>query len=238
MTAAIPVQSRFTPGQPHSAPAAAPGGLDLTTLAADLHDGLAQELFAARMLVDDVLTAGELPADAKATLEQLSDRLAGSSHTLRTALLQWRRTGPSGPPPRSTAKRVREYARKFECAHGIPTTVTVCGHGRAPEPAGTELLARTVREALANVAKHAQASRAVVSLDRGPLRWTVTVEDDGRGKPAFVRRHAQAPAGLSFGLASLADQAAQAAGGLAVGRSHRLGGLLVSMSVPADRTAS
>lgn len=238
MTAAIPMQSRFTAERPRSAPPAAPGGRDLTALAADLHDGLAQELFAARMLVDEVLASAELSMDTKATLEQLSDRLAGSSHTLRTALLRWRRSGTSAPPPRPVVDRVRDCVREFEGAHGIPTAVTVSGHGPAPEPAGTELLARTVREALANVAKHAQASRAIVTLDRGPLWWTVTVEDDGRGEPALVRSHTRAPVGLAFGLMSLADQAARAAGGLAVGRSRRLGGLLVRMSVPAERTAS
>lgn len=235
MTAVIPIQSRSTPQRSHSASPAPPGVPDFTALAADLHDGLAQELFAARMLVDEALASDGLSLGAKATLEQLSVRLADSSRTLRTALLQWRRSGASAPAPRPVTSLVRDHAREFERTHGLPTTVTVSGHHAVHEPAGTELLARTVREALANVAKHARASQAAVSLHRGSLWWTVTVEDDGCGKPATLCGRAGESGGLPFGLTSLADQAAGLAGGLAIGRSRRLGGFQVSMSIPADR---
>lgn len=234
MTATLPRQSRSF--AEHARPER-PDRCDLTGLATDLHDGLAQELFAARMLVDDALAVGDLPQEAKAKLEQLSLRLTGSSHTLRTTLLRWRRSG-SEPTSRPVLDRVRDCVRQFERTYGVPITVDVSGHGPEPGHDGAELVVRTVREGLANIAKHARASRAAVALVRSQRCWSVTVEDDGIGDAAFAGDHTDAAAGPSFGLSSLADQAARAAGNLAVRRSARLGGLLLTTSVPAGKGAA
>jgi signal transduction histidine kinase len=44
-------------------------------------------------------------------------------------------------------------------------------------------LARIVQEGLVNIRKHSGATRALVRLARKDERWTLTVEDDGRGFP-------------------------------------------------------
>lgn len=237
MTATLPLQSRSIgefprPTRPE------PDQRDLTTLAAELHDGLAQELFAARMMLDEALALSELPPETQATLKQLSVRLAGSSRTLRTTLLRWRQAGRPRPTSRPVPDRVRECVREFERAYGISSTVRVSGHGPTPGSEGIEVVVRTVREGLTNVAKHANGSRVAVTLQRGALCWSVTVEDDGHGDPIFVRHRVGVPAGLSYGLTSLADQAARAAGEFTVGRSLRLGGLRVTTTVPTGRASA
>lgn len=125
----------------------------------------------ARMNLDEIIASLELPDEARAAPDQLSVQLASSSHTLRTALLRRLHDGGRRPSALSAEERVRDCVREFEGAHGVPAAVTVCGSGPVPGPAGTDLLVRTVREALVNVAKHAGALRAAVTLERGPLRW-------------------------------------------------------------------
>jgi signal transduction histidine kinase len=61
-----------------------------------------------------------------------------------------------------------------------------------------------LREALANVAKHAQASRADVTVEVGP-DLVLTVRDNGIGLTKTTRRS---------GLANLADRAAELGGSL------------------------
>ncbi|MGH3466751.1 MAG: hypothetical protein ACRDQF_03335, partial [Thermocrispum sp.] len=62
--------------------------------------------------------------------------------------------------------------------------------------------------------------------------WTVEIEDDGVGDSADVRTRLSQPVGLSFGLSSLADEAARLGGRLWVSRAQRLAGISLSVSVP------
>lgn len=234
MTLTIPEQSVRT-AEVADRPVPRASGPSLRALTAELHDGVAQELFAIRMTLDEVLASSDLSPSARDELHRVSAQLAGSCHTLRSVLMRWhqqsRRT-----PSKSVARLVRATVREFEAGHGIRGDVTVRGAGPEPGQASAQMLVRSVREALLNVAKHANASRAAVTLERGPHRWTVSVEDDGCGDPASVRCRTREPAGLSLGLSSLADHAASVSGGLTVGRSERLGGIILTVSVPVAKT--
>jgi signal transduction histidine kinase len=66
-----------------------------------------------------------------------------------------------------------------------------------------------VSEALANVAKHAEASEAAVTIDGAPDRLVVTVTDDGRGGAA-------ADLAGGSGLAGLTDRVAAVGGTLTI----------------------
>lgn len=85
---------------------------------------------------------------------------------------------------------------------------------RQPKPLGDELrilLFRVVRELLHNVAKHADAGRAAVSMQRDGNKMRITVQDDGRGFD---------PNGLSvtggFGLFSIREQVKHLGGHLRI----------------------
>jgi two-component system nitrate/nitrite sensor histidine kinase NarX len=51
-----------------------------------------------------------------------------------------------------------------------------------PQPVCREL-SRIVQEGLVNVRKHSQARTALVRLSARNARWTLVIEDDGRGFP-------------------------------------------------------
>ena len=100
-------------------------------------------------------------------------------------------------------------------------------------PAGAPMLDRereavayfVVAEALTNIAKHAEASRALVTVSRGADALHLRIEDDGRGG-AQVRRD-----GFSTGLAGLTDRL-RATGGALEMSSPPDGGTVLRAQIP------
>ena len=88
----------------------------------------------------------------------------------------------------------------------VATTVTAVPDGRFPAPIEATAYF-VVSEALANVAKHARASSAQVTIRKRPGRLVVEVSDDGTGG-------ARPEAGS--GLRGLADRVASVGGVLRV----------------------
>ncbi|HSC01538.1 MAG TPA: ATP-binding protein, partial [Burkholderiaceae bacterium] len=90
-------------------------------------------------------------------------------------------------------------------------------------------LLRIVQEALANVAKHAQAQRAWLTIHRHAGRVDVVVEDDGNGLP----EPPAADGGSHYGLEIMRQRAASLGGTLDVG-PRAGGGTRVHLSFPTE----
>jgi signal transduction histidine kinase len=97
-------------------------------------------------------------------------------------------------------------------------------------PATERLLFVTAREALRNVARHADAHAATVRVATDGARVELVVDDDGRGFPADEVL-AKGPNG-HLGLALLSDLAERAGGDLAV-VSHDGAGTRLTLGVPS-----
>jgi len=95
------------------------------------------------------------------------------------------------------------------------------------------VLYRVAQEALTNVAKHARAHRAWVSLRTGQGRVTLQVGDDGTGFTASHRADPVAgPLGQDhFGLASMRQQLEMAGGSWQV-RSRPGQGTTITATLP------
>jgi len=77
---------------------------------------------------------------------------------------------------------VVDLCRQFQQATGVPIVATV--DASAPHELAPEIsiaLFRIIQEALANIYRHAGASRATLSLDFTPDGARLVIEDDGRG---------------------------------------------------------
>ena len=110
-------------------------------------------------------------------------------------------------------------------AERAPVPVEVRGEvGRLPEAIEAALYF-VCSEALANVAKHASASRASIVLSEGRERVVVNVQDDGIGGADPAR---------GSGLRGLADRVEALGGRLRV-QSARLSGTRVVAELPRDR---
>jgi signal transduction histidine kinase len=146
----------------------AAGDAERKRLERDLHDGAQQRLLAAglalQLLADD-RTNGELLGEAQAELHAALRELRELARGIHPAILT-----NSGLPA-----AVRSLVDRAP----VPVDMAVAD-GRHPEAVESAAYF-VVSEALANVAKHAQACSATVSIARDHGRLVVQVHDDGRG---------------------------------------------------------
>ncbi len=108
---------------------------------------------------------------------------------------------------------VRQYATEWATSNNITTDIHMNRVDRPHRlsPSIETALYRIVQEALANVAKHAQASTVSILLRREGGRVRLIIEDDGRGFSAETT-----PPGQSFGIRTISERAAQHGGKLAL----------------------
>jgi signal transduction histidine kinase len=88
------------------------------------------------------------------------------------------------PEPLETARlgdALADVASRWSALHGIKVQVTTTGTARPLQPGAEFALLRTAQEALANVAKHAGASRVGLTLSYMDHDVALDVRDDGRG---------------------------------------------------------
>ncbi len=194
-------------------------------LAREIHDTVAQGLTSVVMHLEAADQAfDERTADARRHLEQARstarDSLAEvrrSVHALRPELLRGV----------SLAEALERAGRRWSAETGILARFHVTG-SRVPLHPNTETaLLRTVQEALANVAKHASATRVTVTLSYLGETVTLDVDDDGvgfAGSP-LVREDG------GFGLTVMRERIAAVGGRLEV-ESAPGQGTTVAASVP------
>jgi signal transduction histidine kinase len=183
----------------------------------DLHDGIIQAIYAVSLSLEDVPELMEQGHDADAV-----DRIDRSIDRLHTTISDIRRfitglgSGGYGPP-------LRESLENLAAADAMAGLL-------APEE--EHELVQIAREALSNVARHARASRASLSVRREGARITLIVEDDGVGFEPDARRTTG-----HFGLSNLKDRAA-AVGGVAQIESAPGKGTRIIVKLPVSEGES
>jgi len=189
-------------------------------LAAEVHDGLAQDLsLAMRELA--LLAATPPPAAAEASQQRLRAAVASAHEIVRSRL-----TGMVAPAPLGGLRPALEELCDRFAHRGL--AVRLAGDAQLPEvPPGVAAVAiRVLSEALANVERHAGASHAALAAHAGDGRLELVVEDDGRG----FDEEAAAPEG-HFGLLVMRERA-RSAGGVLTIDSEPGRGTRVSLDLP------
>jgi len=191
-------------------------------LARDLHDSAKQQAFAAAAQVSAARAL--LKADPEAA-ETHIEEAEGLIYDLRqelTSLIQELR--PAALASKGLAPAVRDYAEDWSRQNGITVAVSVQGE-RSLALDSEQSLFRIMQEALANVARHSEASGVEISLLYTKEAITLTVTDDGLGFEAGDK-------GIGFGLNSMEERVQRAGGTLTV-ESELSKGSTVSCTVPA-----
>jgi signal transduction histidine kinase len=148
---------------------------ELERIERDLHDGAQARLVAIAM--DLGLAQQKLDEDPEHARQLLADARDGAS----AALVELRDLARGIRPALLAERGLAEAVRAFAARSPVPATVTAeLGEGRMPEPVESAAYF-VIAEALANVAKHAGARRATVSLVRRGELLEVLVVDDGHG---------------------------------------------------------
>jgi len=182
-------------------------------IAADLHDGVVQELAAVSF---NLAAAGQRAAGAP---PELRDALTEGAGRARQSMRQLRSLVVDIYPP--DLHRAGLPAALSDLAEGVRSrdivpSVEVPEHLDLPTDV-EELLFRSAQEAVRNVVKYADARNVHVAVVRENGHAVLEVRDDGRGfDPATV------PDG-HLGLRLLADAAAETGGRLAVDSSPSSG---------------
>ena len=147
-------------------------------MAREIHDTLAQGLTG----IITQLQAAEQAADDPAGWRR---HFGAATRLARESLSEARRSVEALRPESLETARLSEalgdVAGRWSALHGIPVQVTTTGTAR-PMPSEAEFaLLRTAQEALANVARHAQATRVGVTLSYMEHEVALDVRDDGQG---------------------------------------------------------
>jgi signal transduction histidine kinase len=180
-------------------------------MAREIHDTLAQGLTG----IITQLQAAEQAADDPAGWRRHFDAATGLA---RESLSEARRSVEALRPESLETARLSDaladVAGRWSALHGIPVQVTTTGTARPMPPEAEFALLRTAQEALANVAKHAAASRVGVTLSYMEHDVALDVRDDGRGfdlRPVKVCAHDG-----GFGLVAMRQRIESLAGRLQV----------------------
>jgi signal transduction histidine kinase len=148
-------------------------------IAREIHDELGQVLTSVQLglsWIGRTLTPGQRPMRAK--IRSLSALVITTIRSVKRIAIELR---PGPLDELGLVKTLREEARAFEGHTGIrcrfETNLVRIRCGRA----GGVAMFRIAQAALTNVARHARASRARLSLMKGRRDLVLTVHDNGRG---------------------------------------------------------
>jgi signal transduction histidine kinase len=213
-------------------------------MAREIHDTLAQgltgiitQLQAAEQFADDqAVWRRHFQAATRLARESLSEARR-SVHALRPEALETARL----------SEALAGVAERWSALNGIAVQVTTTGTARPMPPAVDVALLRTAQEALANVARHARATKVGLTLSYMENEVAMDVRDDGRGfepdrfgdggdppglgEDGRRRPDAGAPGG-GFGLVAMRQRIESLSGTLQV-ESEPGAGTAVSACLPA-----
>jgi signal transduction histidine kinase len=198
-------------------------------LSRELHDETAQVFSAVKMELG-VLREGVTPAQA-GRLDQVLELIDTGIRTIRNVTNDLR---PSLLDDLGLLPALRSLAAEFAERSGVRTSLSA-PQSLPPLPPEAELaLFRALQEALANVARHADAAAVEIMISAGAGRIQLAVRDDGRGLPAGRAEDYESRGHM--GLAGMRERIA-ALGGTVRVHGAPAGGVMVEVTVPLDGAA-
>nr|BFE59096.1 histidine kinase [Dactylosporangium thailandense] len=190
-------------------------------IARELHDSLTHQISVIKVQAEAAVHVarkrGEPVPDALLAIREAGREAA---RELRATLEALRDDDASGPNGLEHVPELVERAR----ASGVEATLTIEGD-RAGLPAALERTAyRIVQESLTNVARHAAAATAAVTIEYRPGLLGIRVVDDGTATPA-------APVAPGVGLLGMRERVTALGGSLHAGPRPE-GGFAVHAELP------
>jgi two-component system, NarL family, sensor histidine kinase DevS len=195
---------------------------DRERVARDLHDTVIQTLYGAGLSLQGIAGAAQA--------SDVSDQVNTVAATIDQAILQLRSTiyelGLTGGELGIRA-RIISLLREMTVVAGFEVHSSFCGPvDSAISEAIAEQLLATVREAVTNVGRHAQATQANLRLSVASDVCQLQVTDNGRGLGA---RHSS---GTGLGLNNMQRRAEKLLGSFEVKRQN--GGTVLTWCVPTS----
>ena len=155
------------------------------SLARELHDRVGQSLMALKLNL--TIIQGEI---ARGYTEPLGTRLADSIELVAEVIALVRdvmsNLRPTILDDYGLESALRTYVHEFQTRYGIPVQFETRTSSAPRLDSSIEItLLRITQEALTNIARHARASQAILSLRLNEKQVHLTIEDDGIGIPSL-----------------------------------------------------
>jgi len=164
----------------------------------ELHDGIIQSIYAAGLILEGARQSiAQEPEVAETQLTRAIQNLNQTIQDIRHYIFDLR----GELPPEDLETGLNRMVRDFRVNTLLQTEFVVEGAG--PRPLGAERrqhIFQIAREALANVARHAQARQVKVRLHYGVNALQLSISDDGVGLAAL-------PANRGQGLRNIRERA-------------------------------
>jgi signal transduction histidine kinase len=186
----------------------------------DLHDGIIQEIYAIGMRLE-LLRALTKDGSMDTHIVAAMGSLNGVIDDLRSYI---RDLDDGVKRSLSLERSLVEIIDGFRAVSPAQMDITIQPIGHAPEREQRHTIVQIAREALSNIARHANASHVKLTLSESSGMYQLTIEDNGRGFDP-------ASANLGNGLKNMQQRAKQIGGRLDIhsvpGRGTKL-----SLTVP------
>ena len=201
--------------------------------ARELHDGAVQSLIAVEMQVDVLRRQVEANRPIGGELGRIQSLLREEVLKLRELMQQMKAIDVDA---QRLVSALRDTVERFERETGINARfVTDLERPDMPQRVCREIL-RIVQEGLVNVRKHSEARHVLVRLVSNWEKWSLTVEDDGKGFPFAGRYNQQQMEQAGKGPVIIKERVGLIAGELTIESSPGQGSR-VEVSVPRNGDA-
>ena len=151
---------------------------DRDRIARDLHDVVIQRLFATGLHMQSIRSAAPND-DLKARIDQSVKDLDQTIRDIRGTIFELHTR-----PQNSLRTEVRDAVREFVPELGFAPSVETSGPvDTSVDQKVQQQLVSVLREALSNISRHAEATKAWVELQVTPTHLRLRVSDNGKGLP-------------------------------------------------------
>jgi PAS domain S-box-containing protein len=199
-------------------------------IARELHDSVGQELAAAKMILDSIMLKthsqpDQAVAEASNGIDRAIQEVRTMSHLLHPPLLD----------EVGLVSALRWYLDGLTKRSGIETSLEVdpSDFCRLPRDLETAVF-RIIQEALTNVFRHSEASRAWVTLTQGEKHVGVTVRDNGKGlREETVRLR---PGSVGVGIGGMRQRVEEFGGALQLANADP--GAMIEVLIPLTSPAA
>ena len=198
-------------------------------IAREIHDGLGQELAAAKMIVDGILSKDASPsmrqaaADASQLVDRAIQQVRTISHLLHPPLLD----------EVGLVSALRWYLEGLSERSGIEIQLNVDPPDLSRLKSELETaIFRIIQEALTNMFRHSGARNGSISLQENNGSIKVTVRDDGKGIEEQVIQ--LRPESVGVGIGGMRQRVSELGGSLRLANANP--GTIVEVVIPSQRS--
>lgn len=202
------------------------------SIAEELHDSTAQHLVAVNLNLAALKARGSLLPESLGLIDEIQKAVREATSEIRTFTYLLR---PPELEEEGLCTVSRQYILGFARRTGLQVTIRLNPRADELPPSDRRALLRIIQESLANVHRHAAATRVLVNVRCIGENVHLVVRDDGAGIPSANGKNGE-HASLGVGLPGMATRVRLLGGKLQLNSGSK--GTTIHASIPFRRTGA